>query len=405
MSKDNLRAGKILFTLFTIIFIIIGLISSVASFILNKNFFLKYSPDEVLKEETLQKIQILRISIAIIGFISFLAVLFVLNKRAGTIRLLENHKSMIINLLLFFAVIFIVLIIGELTLRIIIYDETSGHGASPGSLKFNEKHVTLNKDGFRDFEYSLDKTKDTTRIAVIGDSFTFGMGVKNVNDTYPKVLEKELNELNLSKRFEVLNFGIPGYDSPQHLQTIKDYALKYKPDIIIIGYVLNDLPNVEGLDVKYQKIELPFIGFWLRSSSYLYYFLESRLNEILRSNSQDYNYESILGRLYNSSANKNASKEIYKEIGQVAEDNNISIMIVTFPIIYKLDNYSFLSAHNHVKEFSNENNFLYKDLLGDYQKYSEHDLVVNKYDAHPNELGQKIAADAIFNFLKKRISF
>jgi lysophospholipase L1-like esterase len=305
-------------------------------------------------------------------------------------------------LLLLLSVLIIIILLGELALRVIIYDETSGHGASPGSLKFNQKHVELNKEGFRDVDYSFSKPNNTMRIAVVGDSFTFGMGVNNVNDTYPKVLERDLASLNLTRNFEVLNFGIPGYDTKDHIKTIEDHVLKYNPDVIVIGYVLNDLPNPENIDVKYQKIELPFIGFWLRSSSYLYYFIESRLNELLRGNSPDYNYESIMSKLYNSSLNKNESDRIYKQIADVANQNNITVLVVTFPIIYKLNNYPFKEAHKHVDELAYKNHFLHIDLLKDYQRYRVEDLVVNQYDAHPNELGQKIAADVISDYLMRK---
>ena len=45
--------------------------------------------------------------------------------------------------------------------------------------------------GLRDREYRLDKPPDISRIAAIGDSFTFGMGV-NLEDAYPKQLERIL---------------------------------------------------------------------------------------------------------------------------------------------------------------------------------------------------------------------
>lgn len=399
MVNKESNFGSKAIIIIAVIIIIAGIIFSLASFLFNKSFFLKYSPDNSLKEETLKKIEVLRISIALFGLICFSLVLLTMKLRVNFISFLNYHKLIIINMTLLLFAIVIFLLIGEVALRIAIYDETSGHGASPGSLKFNEKYVALNREGFRDFEYPVAKPANTVRIAVIGDSFTFGMGVKNVSDTYPKALERDLNSLNLSKTFQVLAFGVPGYDTSEHLKTIKEHALKYSPDIIVIGYVLNDLPNPDKIDIKYQRVELPFIGFWLRSSSYLYYFLESRLNEILRSRSKEYNYESILGRLYNSSANINASKEIYKEIAKEAEANNAKVIILTFPIIYKLDNYSFMQAHEHAKEIALDNGFLHDDLLKEYQKHKVEELVVNKYDAHPNELGQKIAANALLKLL------
>ena len=71
--------------------------------------------------------------------------------------------------------------------------------------------VRINSKGLRDREFDYKKEKDTYRIGVFGDSFTFGEGVQN-NETYPKLLENLLTadqQLSvLGKKIEVLNFGI-----------------------------------------------------------------------------------------------------------------------------------------------------------------------------------------------------
>ena len=53
--------------------------------------------------------------------------------------------------------------------------------------------VNINKAGFRDYEYSVDKPEGVFRIAVLGDSLIFGFGV-NLEDTFPKVLERMLKK-------------------------------------------------------------------------------------------------------------------------------------------------------------------------------------------------------------------
>ena len=57
--------------------------------------------------------------------------------------------------------------------------------------------IRTNTKGLRDREYNSKKPKNTFRILVLGDSFTFGSCVEE-NETYPKVLE---NFLNTPKRF------------------------------------------------------------------------------------------------------------------------------------------------------------------------------------------------------------
>jgi lysophospholipase L1-like esterase len=117
-----------------------------------------------------------------------------------------------------------------------------------------------NSFGFKDYEWKIEKSSNTYRIIALGDSMTEGVGVA-INDTWPKQLEKKLNELNLSKKFEVLNMGKRGYNTYKELMTLKAIGLNYSPDMIILQYFHNDWedPNIEiqsrELWVKYKKGE------------------------------------------------------------------------------------------------------------------------------------------------------
>ena len=71
-------------------------------------------------------------------------------------------------------------------------------------------HVDLstNSLGFRDYEYLINKSQDTKRILVLGDSVTLGWGV-NLSNTYSKVLERMLNNqsqsINEKIKYEIIN--------------------------------------------------------------------------------------------------------------------------------------------------------------------------------------------------------
>ena len=71
-----------------------------------------------------------------------------------------------------------------------------------------EGSVTINSLGFRGHEIERKKSKDRFRIVVIGDSFTFGLGVGDFL-TYSAQLEKILNVAD-KNQFKVLNLGVPG---------------------------------------------------------------------------------------------------------------------------------------------------------------------------------------------------
>ncbi len=100
-------------------------------------------------------------------------------------------------------------------------------------------NININSDGFRGPEYSLKKPANTFRIVMLGDSETFSIMLP-YQDTVSAQLEDILNKNSRSLHYEVLNFGLEGYNTFQELEQLKAKGLKYGPDLIILNYVLND---------------------------------------------------------------------------------------------------------------------------------------------------------------------
>ena len=68
----------------------------------------------------------------------------------------------------------------------------------------------------------------------------------------PVVLETLLNEYGVQsgiKKYEVLNFGCPGYTSSQGIRLYRLKAGKYKPDIITLYFGINEANRI-GISIK-----------------------------------------------------------------------------------------------------------------------------------------------------------
>ena len=98
--------------------------------------------------------------------------------------------------------------------------------------------VRLNSQGYRGKEVGP-KGDRVIRIACLGDSWTFGTSV-NQDQTYPGRLQSELEEAFPGASFEVLNFGVLAYSSFQGLQALKRDVLPLNPNVVVIGYAMND---------------------------------------------------------------------------------------------------------------------------------------------------------------------
>ena len=99
--------------------------------------------------------------------------------------------------------------------------------------------IALNAEGFRSDPFPAEKRPGTLRIACIGDSWTFGMNV-NQDETYPARVRALLQARTPPANVEVMNFGILGYTSFQGLQLLKARVLDLQPDVLVIGFGMND---------------------------------------------------------------------------------------------------------------------------------------------------------------------
>ena len=97
--------------------------------------------------------------------------------------------------------------------------------------------VRINRYGMRGPEPSPPERQDVLRVAAIGDSFTFGMGVE-AEEAWPALLQ---SRLALPGRVvETLNFGVCGYSIDENLAVLEHKTPAWKPRVVVLGYFFND---------------------------------------------------------------------------------------------------------------------------------------------------------------------
>lgn len=99
--------------------------------------------------------------------------------------------------------------------------------------------VIINEDGLRERDLPREKPAGTRRILCLGDSVTFGHWV-TAEQAFPRQLEHALSG-RVGGRLEVINAGVPGYSPFQELLWMEEKGWSYQPDLIIVGFVLNDV--------------------------------------------------------------------------------------------------------------------------------------------------------------------
>jgi hypothetical protein len=122
--------------------------------------------------------------------------------------------------------------------------------------------LNSNSAGMRGLdEFSEQPLDGVTRIVLIGDSFAFGEEVADY-ETFAQRLEELLPQV------EVLNLGVHGYGHDQMLVYLREEGLRYHPDIVIVGFVQDDMERnmVEFRDYAKPRFELVDGALALRNS-------------------------------------------------------------------------------------------------------------------------------------------
>ncbi|MCK5942324.1 MAG: SGNH/GDSL hydrolase family protein [Planctomycetes bacterium] len=101
-------------------------------------------------------------------------------------------------------------------------------------------HLQTNSLGLRGPEVAMPKPADTFRVVMLGDSVTFGWGVDD-EVTFARRLETTWNAGEPRTRLEVVNTGLPKYDTNQEAAMLRRIALPLDPDLVVLTYVTNDV--------------------------------------------------------------------------------------------------------------------------------------------------------------------
>ncbi len=98
---------------------------------------------------------------------------------------------------------------------------------------------------------------------------------------------------------------------------------------------------------------------------------------------------------YNSEQDTKYHKQLLVNISDKSKENEVQVILVIFPLLYDFENYDFYGAHQFISEIGEENNMQVIDLLYAFQNEDPKELILSKYDSHPNEKANYIAAEFI----------
>jgi len=300
-----------------------------------------------------------------------------------------------------------------------------GYSPTPNYIKGRTFHNSL---GYRNNEFPLEKPSGVYRIVALGGSSTYDVRIEDNDKTFTAQLEKLLKDQYGFQNVEVINAGVPGYNSWEILSNLEYRVLDLDPDLVIIYENTNDVharlvepASYRGDDTgRRQTWQVPRVPLWEHSA-----FLRvlSRMMNFTRQISIDdfvssptylswpFEYRLIDDDIDPGDVLKE-NPPIYlrrnlENMIAVAREHNIEIMFATWAYSKNLNDYA--SKVSYQKGFE-ENNLVIKEvaashqiLLFDFARVMPQDVQYWADGRHSNEAGASLKADLFAEFIQERV--
>jgi hypothetical protein len=251
-------------------------------------------------------------------------------------------------------------------------------------------HDALNRFGFREREIPP-KPPGKYRIAAIGDSFTYGQGIEE-KERFTNLLEGFLGS-----SYEVYNFGGPGNNLPEYLDTL-DQALETDPDFVLLCLYINDFETPQMVRPEPYPLLPDTLDYRMQRWSILYDLVSNQWSTLQQTFGITESYAQYMARNLRDMNLPNAHEAygMLREFVERAETNGAGVGVVLFPAIDAMSagrQYPFRYLDDGVRVVCAEEEIACLDLLDTYAKTKDpRTLWVSPFDAHPNAGANRQAA-------------
>ena len=266
--------------------------------------------------------------------------------------------------------------------------------------------LTTAESGFRrPAPAGVERPPRTLRIVGLGDSVMFGHGVGD-DETYLALLTRRLTARRPDIAWESLNTAVPGYNTAMEVAVLEERGLAYQADLVIIGFVGNDLylPNFVLLRPDHLTLQ----------KSYLWRFVGSRLGRAtalesiglvgrrLAANGVD--FETDPDRVppeYAYMVGPDGYRRAMRRLVELRSERGFELVMVNQRGLGRFDQVvratcaelevPWVDASPRLHAWLREHGF---------RHYLGSPLSMGSDDFHPSALGHQLLADALFEYLE-----
>ena len=257
--------------------------------------------------------------------------------------------------------------------------------------------VKINNLGLRDErDYPEVSPQDCFRVLVLGDSMTFGKGVREV-ESWPAILEQRLSSSHPGRCIEVLNSGIPNTNF--HIQWLHflERWRGLQPDLVLVGFfVYNDSQLQDDHELYFPAWMATVDGSPALKRSALirlaYYRAFTRIGQQL----VDQRVPRYFEEDYRGWRQFRRSLADLQLVGLL---DGFQTVVSLIPIPVGYDEYPFTELHDRMRAFlEHERGIPVADLMDGLSGVVASDHWVHPSDGHPDPalhrlIGEHLAAD------------
>ena len=271
-------------------------------------------------------------------------------------------------------------------------------GVFPGNADTSRTFAyRTNLQGLRDRDRSA-KKPGAKRVLVIGDSYTWGYAVAE-DEAFPQTAERLLKERGYPD-IEVINGGVPDYNTRQERQLLEKLMPVYRPDAVFLAYVVNDAEPSTAMPTPPEET-------YRHASSWFLAELKDVANRrLFRSRVFRSNKETVGGNYLDGFAEDSLkwrdSKQAIREMRDMCATARIPFAVLILPDFTQSfdDQYGWRPIHDAVVSWGGEMGVPVFDLLVTFRG-EDHLSFWVPWDGHPNaEAHRRIAEFLVARILE-----
>jgi|GEM_PF-2829473 len=336
------------------------------------------------------------VSVILLSFVGRWIIIQIRNRRQGIAINIGLSSWILIFLLIHLA------LAAELYFRYQ-FDQTDNVFQIQTTKRWADRHVILNGFGYRDEQFSQEKDPKETRIAVLGDSFTWGYGINNQADRYSDILQEKLSaRCGEPNRIKAYTMALPGRNTRDHLEALRNMS-HFNFDSVILGYYMDDTSSAQSVrhfQHCYHKVfdyrRNPILKPVLDNSFFLQYLWVRLYNRFLNPEYAKTCWDTNYASLYQDPEVWSRHLLELQQLINYTKDKRLDLAVVIFPFMNLIGpDYPAAKPAERLTSFFEQQNIPVVNLAPLLSNYTPRQVMVSPRDFHANEFVHGLATEKL----------